>query len=191
MARTPSNMLPLGTPMPDVTLPEVVSGESHRLHQYAGEDGVLVMFICNHCPFVLHIAPFLEELSQELNMMGIQCIAISSNDVDAYPDDAPDKMAMFVQKHQLAFPYFYDESQEVAKAFDAACTPDFYLFDKDLKLAYRGQMDDSRPDNGVPVSGRDLISAAEQVSRGEQPPPANQKPSLGCNIKWKVPGASV
>jgi peroxiredoxin len=188
MARTPSNMLPLGTPMPDVTLPDV-SGEPHRLQQYAGEQGVLVMFICNHCPFVLHVAPFLEELCQELNLMGIQCIAISSNDVEAYPDDAPDKMALFAQKYQLAFPYLYDETQEVAKAFDAACTPDFFLFDKELKLAYRGQMDGSRPGNGIPVSGLDLITAAEQMSRGEQPPPENQKPSLGCNIKWKKQSA--
>lgn len=185
MARTPSNMLPLGTPMPDATLPDPSSGKSHQLSQCAGEKGLLVMFICNHCPFVLHVAPLLEELNQDLNYLGIQCVAISSNDVETYPDDAPDKMALFAQKYQLAFPYLYDETQEVARAFDAACTPDFYLFDRDLKLVYRGQLDDSRPGNHQPVTGKDVLAAAEQLSHGKQPPAEGQTPSLGCNIKWK------
>lgn len=185
MARTPSNMLPLGTSMPDATLPDAF-GRTHQLSQLAGEKGMLVMFICNHCPFVLHIAPFLEELNQELNLMGIQCVAISSNDAEAYPDDAPDKMALFAERYQLGFPYLYDETQEVAKAFDAACTPDFYLFDADLKLAYRGQMDDSRPNTDIPVTGQDLLAAAAHLHRYQQPPADTQKPSLGCNIKWKT-----
>jgi len=184
MARTPSNMLPLGTPLPDTTLPDP-GGETWKLSQRMGDKGLLIMFICNHCPFVIHIAPFLEELNDKLNTLGIRCIAISSNDVEEYPADSPRKMAQFASEYKLAFPYLYDESQRVAKSFDAACTPDFFLFDHNKKLAYRGQLDDSRPGNDIPVTGRDLLAAAEQVARGEQPPESEQKPSMGCNIKWK------
>jgi len=184
MARTPSNMLPLGTRLPDFRLPDP-AGETWTLSQRRGENGLVVMFICNHCPFVLHIAPFLEELNDKLNALGIRCIAISSNDVREYPQDAPDKMAQFAAEYKLAFPYLYDESQKVAKAFDAACTPDFYLFNSKQELAYRGQLDDSRPGNDIPVTGADLLEAAEQVAKGEQPPAEKQKPSMGCNIKWK------
>ncbi|WP_111641191.1 thioredoxin family protein [Marinimicrobium alkaliphilum] len=184
MARTPSNMLALGTPLPEVKLPDP-GGETWPIAQRKGENGLLVMFICNHCPFVLHIAPFLAELDDKLNALGIRTVAISSNDVSAYPDDAPDKMAEFAQKYTLGYPYLYDESQDVAKAFNAACTPDFFLFDSQLKLAYRGQLDDSRPGNDIPVTGVDLLAAAEALARGETPPAESQKPSLGCNIKWK------
>lgn len=184
MARTPSNMLPLGTELPDTVLPDP-AGETWKLSQRMGDKGLLVMFICNHCPFVLHIAPFLEELNDKLNDMGIRCIAISSNDVKEYPDDAPEKMALFAKEYKLAFPYLYDESQKVAKAFDAACTPDFFLFDRNRRLVYRGQLDDSRPGNDIPVTGADLLAAAEQVAQGKEPPADQQKPSLGCNIKWK------
>lgn len=184
MARTPSNMLPLGTPLPDATLPDP-AGETWNLSQRMGDNGLLIMFICNHCPFVIHIAPFLEELNEKLNAMGIRCIAISSNDVAEYPADSPRNMAQFAGEYKLAFPYLYDESQNVARSFDAACTPDFFLFDRNKNLAYRGQLDDSRPGNDIPVTGRDLLAAAEQVARGEQPPESEQKPSMGCNIKWK------
>lgn len=184
MARTPSNMLPLGTPLPQASLPDP-AGETWTLEQRMGDNGLLVMFICNHCPFVLHIAPFLEELNDKLNAMGIRCIAISSNDVEAYPADSPRKMAEFASEYKLAFPYLYDESQQVAKLFEAACTPDFFLFDRKQQLAYRGQLDDSRPGNDVPVSGKDLLAAAALVAKDERPPEAEQKPSLGCNIKWK------
>lgn len=185
MARTPSNMLPLGTELPDTQLPDA-AGETWKLSQRRGENGLVVMFICNHCPFVLHIAPFLETLNDRLNELGIRCIAISSNDVEAYPDDAPDKMAQFAKKYKLAFPYLYDETQKVAKSFDAACTPDFYLFDQDQRLVYRGQLDDSRPGNDIPVTGKDLLEAAALVARGEVPAEESQVPSLGCNIKWKA-----
>lgn len=184
MARTPSNMLELGTTLPDTVLPDP-AGEVWKLSQRMGDNGLLVLFICNHCPFVLHIAPFLESLNDKLNAMGIRCIAISSNDVEAYPEDSPAKMAQFAADYKLAFPYLYDESQAVAKSFDAACTPDFFLFDRQQKLAYRGQLDDSRPGNDIPVTGADLLAAAELVAQGKRPPEAGQKPSLGCNIKWK------
>ncbi|ROQ19564.1 peroxiredoxin [Marinimicrobium koreense] len=184
MARTPSNMLPLGTELPDTTLPDP-AGETWKLSQRMGDKGLVVMFICNHCPFVLHIAPFLETLNDRLNEIGIRCIAISSNDVKEYPADSPEKMAQFAKEYKLAFPYLYDETQRVAKSFDAACTPDFYLFDRNKRLVYRGQLDDSRPGNDIPVTGKDLLAAAELVARGEQPPEDQQRPSLGCNIKWK------
>jgi thiol-disulfide isomerase/thioredoxin len=146
------------------------------------------MFICNHCPFVRHIAPFMEELNDKLNSLGIRCIAINSNDATEYPDDAPDKMAQFAAQYKLAFPYLYDENQAVAKSFKAACTPDLFLFDSNKLLAYRGQLDDSRPGNDIPVTGKDLLAAAELVAAGEQPPEDTQKPSVGCNIKWKPAG---
>ncbi len=184
MARTPSNMLPLGTRLPDVTLPEP-GGHLVSVPECQGDKGLLVMFICNHCPFVLHIAPFLKQLSTELAALGIQCVAISSNDPETYPDDAPEKMPGFAEKYGFDFPYLYDESQDVARIFDAACTPDFYLFDSKQKLVYRGQMDGSRPGNDIPVTGEDLLAAGRALSRGEQPSP-DQQPSLGCNIKWKV-----
>ncbi|HEY7883638.1 MAG TPA: thioredoxin family protein [Cellvibrionaceae bacterium] len=183
MARTPSNMLPLGTSLPAVTLPDG-TGKMHSLADCTGSKGTLVMFICNHCPFVIHIAEFLKPLNHQLNALGISAVAISANDVEAYPADAPEKMLDFAAQYGLTFPYLYDESQDVARTFDAACTPDFYLFDGDNKLAYRGQLDDSRPGNDVPVTGVDLLTAAKALSDGE-PLSTEQKPSLGCNIKWK------
>jgi len=184
MARTPSNMLPLGTRLPDFSLPDP-AGEHWTLSQRMDDKGLVVMFICNHCPFVVHIAPFLEELNDKLNALGIRCIAISSNDVREYPQDAPDKMAQFAAEYKLAFPYLYDESQKVAKAFDAACTPDFFLFDENRKLVYRGQLDGSRPENGVPVTGKDLRGAIDALLSGSEIS-RDQQPSIGCNIKWKA-----
>lgn len=184
MARTPSNMLPLGTALPDADLPDP-SGHNWRLSECKRSNGLLVMFICNHCPFVVHIAPFLETLHDRLEQLGLGVVAISSNDVELHPEDGPKQMAEFAAQYRLPFPYLYDASQKVAKRFEAACTPDFFLFDTHLKLAYRGQLDDSRPGNDHPVNGADLIAAAEQVAWGEQPPEDRQKPSMGCNIKWK------
>ncbi|TGG94094.1 thioredoxin family protein [Natronospirillum operosum] len=185
MARTPSTMVPLGTKMPDAKLPDP-NRQQWRLPECCGERGLLVMFICNHCPFVIHIAPFLETLHDRLRALGIRVVAISANDIATHPEDSPDKMGEFAARYRLPFPYLYDESQQVAKSFDAACTPDFFLFDANLKLTYRGQLDDSRPGNDRPVTGEDLLRAAEQMARGEQPPPEQQKPSMGCNIKWKA-----
>lgn len=183
MARTPSNMLPLGTTLPAATLPNV-DGSSVTLGQQLGEKGLLVMFICNHCPFVIHIAPQLASIVQQLKEKGIGVVAISSNDPVAYPADAPDKMGDFLTQYTLQFPYLFDESQAVAKAFDAACTPDFYLFDQGKKLVYRGQLDESRPGNGIAVTGSDLLAAAALLADGKAPV-EDQKPSLGCNIKWR------
>lgn len=183
MARTPSNMLPLGTALPEVELPDG-AGDLCNIAANVRTNGLLVMFICNHCPFVLHIADFLAPLARQLAQQGIGCVAISSNDVNNHPEDAPDKMVAFAAKHNFPFPYLYDESQAVAKAFDAACTPDFYLFDGDKKLVYRGQVDDARPGNDAPVDGHSLLAAAHALAQ-QEPVAAEQKPSLGCNIKWK------
>src|SRR5690554_984703 len=183
MARIPSNMLPLGTALPTVELPDG-TGDLHKITDNISTNGLLVMFICNHCPFVVHIADFLAPLAHQLAQKGIGCVAISSNDVAACPQDAPDKMVAFAALHDFPFPYLYDEDQSVAKAFDAACTPDFYLFDNNQKLVYRGQMDDSRPGNDAPVDGRDLLAAADALAQ-QQPIPTLQTPSLGCNIKWR------
>lgn len=185
MARTPSNMLSLGTRLPDVSLPEPATGQLVSIPACQGSKGLLVMFICNHCPFVIHVAPFFAELSRRLQAMDIGLVAISSNDPKTYPDDTPEKMPAFADKYHFDFPYLFDESQDVARMFDAACTPDFYLFDAGQKLAYRGQLDDSRPGNDTPVTGKDLLDAADALSRGQQPSP-DQQPSLGCNIKWKA-----
>lgn len=183
MARTPSNMLPLGTELPAVQLPDG-AGDMYDIRHNLKDNGLLVMFICNHCPFVLHVADFLGPLARELGKLGIGSVAISSNDVANYPDDAPDKMVAFAAHHNFPFPYLYDETQEVARAFDAACTPDFYLFDGAGKLVYRGQMDNARPGNDEPVDGADLLSAARVLADG-LPVAQAQRPSLGCNIKWK------
>lgn len=184
MARTPSTMLPLGTPAPAFSLPDP-AGTVHRLEDFSDKSALLVMFICNHCPFVIHVQEELARLGLEYGPRNVGVLAISSNNVETHPDDSPDKMAEMAQSVGFNFPYLYDESQEVAKAYHAACTPDFYLFDGDMKLAYRGQIDDSRPGNGIPVTGRDMRAAIDAVLRGEQPA-ENQIPSLGCNIKWKA-----
>ena len=185
MALTPSNMLPLGTQAPDFTLPDVISGKEVTLADVVGPNGLLVMFICNHCPYVKHVQEQLVALGRDYMDKGIGMVAISANDAEAYPDDAPDKMREEARKWQYPFPYLYDESQQVAKAYDAACTPDFYLFNNKLELVYRGQLDDSRPGNDIPVNGKDLRQAMDDLLAGNPISP-EQKPSMGCNIKWKL-----
>ena len=179
MARTPSSMLPLGTPAPGFALPEPKTGRRVSLDDFRGRKALLVMFICNHCPYVKHVR-------EELVRLGRDCpgaiVAISANDAAGYPDDAPDKIAL--EAKDYAFPYLYDETQEVARAYQAACTPDFFLFGPDRRLVYRGQLDDSRPGNGIPVTGRDVRAALEAVG-ADRPVSPDQKPSLGCNIKWR------
>jgi peroxiredoxin len=184
MARTASTMLPLGTKAPDFTLPSAVDGRLVSLSDFAGRKGLLVMFVCNHCPFVKHLRHALAAFAKEYQERDLGIVAISSNDVEHYPDDSPEKMKQEAEECGYTFPYLYDESQEVAKAYQAACTPDFYLFDKDLTLIYRGQFDDSRPESGTPVTGNDLRAASDAVLEG-RPVPDEQKPSIGCNIKWK------
>ncbi|MAT80994.1 MAG: thioredoxin family protein [Phycisphaerae bacterium] len=183
MARTPSTMQPLGTRASDFTLPDGL-GVRHSLQSVRGEQGLLVIFMCNHCPFVVHIAEELARLGEDYPSRGIGIVAISSNDVENYPQDGPEKMAATAAEWGLTYPYLYDETQDVARAYDAACTPDFFVFNKDLELVYRGQLDDSRPESGIPVDGRDLRSAMDALLAGTPIDPA-QKPSLGCNIKWK------
>ncbi len=184
MANTPSNMLELGTLAPSFTLPDAVSGKIMYMNNLKGVKGTVVFFICNHCPFVIHVNQELVHLANDYKEKGISFIAISSNDVENYPQDSPHLMKEVAEKMQYPFPYLYDETQEVARAYDAACTPDTYLFDKDLKLVYRGQIDNSRPNNGIPVTGNDLRKAMDQLLAGEEIF-KDQKPSIGCNIKWK------
>lgn len=183
MARTPSNMLPLGTKAPNFQLLNSVSEENLRFNDIKGSKGTVIMFICNHCPFVKHVNPEIVRLAKAYQSQDIGFIAISSNDVENYPQDAPHLMAQTAREEGYPFPYLYDETQSVAKAYDAACTPDFYLFDENSALVYRGQLDDSRPDNGVPLTGSDLRNAIDALLVGK---PVNtvQKPSIGCNIKW-------
>ena len=184
MARTPSNMLPLGTPAPDFKLPDTISGKSLSLAELKSDKATVIMFICNHCPFVKHVDEGIVSLAKDYQAKGVSFIAISSNDVENYPQDSPELMKEEAEKVGYTFPYLYDETQQVAKAYDAACTPDFYVFDADLKCAYRGQLDDSRPGNGKPVTGKDLRAALDEILEGK-PVSAPQIPSLGCNIKWK------
>lgn len=184
MARTPSNMMPLGTHAPDFELPDTVSGKTLSLKELRSETATVVMFICNHCPFVKHINGKLVEVAKNYIPKGVSFVAISANDVENYPDDSPDKMKQAAQELGYPFPYLYDASQETARAYDAACTPDFYIFDSELKCVYRGQFDDSRPDNKKPVTGRDLSNALDCILEGVAVP-KDQTPSIGCNIKWK------
>jgi len=183
MAETPSRMLPLGTPAPDFALPDT-DGRSVTRDSLARAPALLVMFICNHCPFVKHIRGGLARFGRDYAGQGLAIVAINANDVSAYPADSPAKMAEEAKAAGYTFPYLYDESQEVAKAYGAACTPDFFLFDRARKLVYRGQFDASRPSNRVPVTGGDLRAAADAVLAG-RPVPGEQRPSIGCNIKWK------
>ena len=183
MVRTPSTMLPLGTRAPDFTLPNV-DGRLVSLANAAGPKGTLVMFICNHCPFVKHVADQLAALGRDFMPQGIGIVAISANDVATHPADSPEQMVREAEERGYPFPYLYDASQEVAKAYHAACTPDFFLFDGARSLVYRGQLDASRPGNDVPVTGADLRAAIEAVIAGRVPA-GNQTPSIGCNIKWK------
>ena len=184
MARTPSNMLPLLTKAPSFHLLDTVSDTFCSLEEVKGPNGTVVMFICNHCPFVIHVNPEIAKLGREYRDKGIGFVAISSNDVENYPQDAPHLMKIKAKEEGYTFPYLYDETQEVAKAYDAACTPDFYLFDADTQLVYRGQLDDSRPGNGIPLTGNDLRNAMDALLEGKEIS-ALQKPSIGCNIKWK------
>lgn len=183
MVRTPSTMLPLGTAAPDFSLPNI-DGRLMSLADVAGEKGTVVMFICNHCPFVKHVADQLAMLGRDCLPRGIGIVAISSNDVSSHPADSPEQMVHEAEERGYLFPYLYDETQEVAKAYHAACTPDFYLFDADRALVYRGQLDPSRPGSDVPVTGQDLRAAIDALLAG-RPPIDEQIPSLGCNIKWK------
>lgn len=184
MAQTPSNMLPLGTPAPEFRLKDTNSSNHYSFEELKGSKGTLVLFICNHCPFVHHVVSEVVMIANDYRVQGIGMIAISSNDVVKYPQDGPELMAEFAFRNKIDFPYLYDENQEVAKAFDAACTPDFFLFDNQSRLSYRGQLDDSRPGNNIPLSGNDLRAAIDAViyNRTLASP---QKPSVGCNIKWK------
>ncbi|WP_299595160.1 thioredoxin family protein [uncultured Microbulbifer sp.] len=186
MALTPSAMIPLGTPMPSFQLPDTSQPQSDTLvssDDYAGKP-LLVIFICNHCPFVKHIAAGLSELAEQYIPAGLGIVAINSNDFASYPEDRPEKMQEEVAIRGYRFAYLVDEDQSVARAFDATCTPDFFLFDKEGKLAYRGQFDDSRPGTDEPVTGKDLRVAVDKVLAGEKPA-EDQAPSIGCNIKWK------
>lgn len=185
MARTLSNMLPLGTEAPQFQLTDTISGEVVSLSDLKSARATVIMFICNHCPFVKHVDAGLVALANDYQSKGVTFIAISSNDIDNYPQDAPDLMKVEAERVGYNFPYLYDGTQEVAKAYDAACTPDFYIFDGDLKCAYRGQLDDARPGNGRPVTGADMRSALDEIIEGNLVS-APQIPSMGCNIKWKV-----
>ncbi len=184
MALTPSTMLPLGTKAPDFQLPDVVSGETISIDTFAGKQALLVMFICRHCPFVKHVQTQLAQIGKDYANSDVSIVAISANDAANYPDDAPDKLKEMAKELGFTFPFCYDESQETAKAYTAACTPDFFLFDADRKLVYRGQLDDSRPGNNEPVTGKDLRTALDAVLASQTVTP-DQKPSIGCNIKWK------
>jgi peroxiredoxin len=185
MARTPSNMIPLGTTVPEFNLPDVVSGRNISSEDLKGSISV-VMFICNHCPFVKFVNDQLVKLGNDYIERGVKFIAISSNDVAGYPEDSPEKMKETARQLGYPFPYLYDETQETAKAFAAACTPDFYVFNKSGELVYRGQLDDARPSLDLPVTGKDLREALDNTLSGK-PVAEFQRPSLGCNIKWKVP----
>lgn len=184
MAQTLSNMLPLGTKAPNFTLKDSISSDELSLDTCKGLKGTVIMFICNHCPFVKHVNPKLSKLAKEYKSKGINFVAISSNDVENYPQDGPVYMKKTAIDQGYIFPYLYDQTQKVAKAYDAACTPDFYLFDADLELVYRGQFDSSRPGNDLPVTGEDLARALDALLNNE-PPVKDQKPSIGCNIKWR------
>ena len=186
MVRTPSTMLPLGTSAPDFSLVNVNS-QVVSLDDFADAPALVVMFICNHCPFVIHIANQLAQLTSEYLAKKVAIVGINPNDVANYPADSPEQMVAEAEQRGYQFPYLYDETQEIAKAYRAACTPDFFVFDNEQKLVYRGQFDSSRPNSGIPVTGEDLRMALDAVLAGNTPT-ADQKPSLGCNIKWK-PGA--
>jgi len=184
MAATPSAMVKLGTKAPDFTLPDTISGKQISLDEIKSDKATVVMFICNHCPYVIHIIDELSEVVKEYQKKGISFAAISSNDIVNYPQDSPERMKEFAVAHKLSFPYLFDETQEVAKAYRAECTPDIFVFDKDMKLVYRGQFDDSRPSLNKPVTGKDLTAALDAILEG-RPVDENQIPSVGCNIKWK------
>ena len=176
--------MPLGTKAPDFKLIDPVTSKMVSLENIRGKKGTVVMFICNHCPFVIHVNEEIVRVANDYRINDFGFVAISSNDIENYPDDSPDKMVIIAQKNDYTFPYLYDETQEVAKAYDAACTPDIYLFDAELKLIYRGQLDHSRPGNSIQTNGRDLREALDNVLNNS-PQRSDQKPSVGCSIKWK------
>jgi peroxiredoxin len=184
MVKTLSTMLELGTPAPEFSLPDVVSGRTISLSSFEDDDALLVMFICRHCPFVKHVQGELARLGADYRNRSVGIVAISSNDPASHPDDSPQLLKEMADELAFTFPVCFDETQEIAKAYTAACTPDFFLFDRDRALVYRGQLDDSRPDSGAPVTGRDLRAAIDAVLSG-RPVGADQRPSIGCNIKWK------
>ena len=185
MVLTPSTMLALGTQAPDFLLPDVVTGKKISLGEFKGQKALLVMFICRHCPYVQHIKGELSKLGRDYQFSEAGIIAISSNDAENYPQDAPKSLKELVKEQKFVFPLCYDESQKIARDYTAACTPDFFLFDENRKLAYRGQLDDSRPGNGKLMTGKDLRAAIDALLAGKPVSPV-QKPSIGCNIKWKM-----
>lgn len=184
MARTESNEFAIGTKAPDFNLLNTVDEKHYSLTNLKGDKGTVILFICNHCPFVIHVNAQLVQLANDYKSKGINCIAISSNDIENYPQDAPHLMKKVAKKNQYPFPYLYDETQQVAKAYDAACTPDFYVFDADLKSVYHGQLDDARPGNEKPVTGKDIRKALDLLL-SKKLVMEQQKPSVGCGIKWK------
>ena len=184
MVLTPSAMIPLGSEAPDFRLPDAVSGRELSLGEMKSDVATVVMFICNHCPYVKHIQRGLVELAGDYAPRGVSFVAINSNDVENYPDDSPERMKETAEEKGYPFPYLFDGTQEVAKAYDAACTPDFFVYDKNMRCLYRGQLDDSRPGNGKPVTGADMRKALDAVAAGEEIA-WEQVPSVGCNIKWK------
>ncbi|NJB81605.1 thioredoxin family protein [Wenyingzhuangia aestuarii] len=184
MALTPSNNMNNGAKAPDFNLPDVVLGKELSLAQVKGANGTVVLFICNHCPFVIHVNPLLVSLANDYKAKGIHFVAISSNDVEKYPQDAPHLMKQHAIDNQYPFPYLYDASQEVAKTYDAACTPDIYVFDQNLRSYYHGQLDNSRPGNGIPSTGKDIKEALDLMLQGKSYDKP-EKPSVGCGIKWK------
>lgn len=184
MALTPTKQIPLGFQAPDFRLLDTVSGTQKSLNDLKSEKATIIMFICNHCPYVKHIAEGLTKLADDYIHQGVSLIAISSNDVENYPEDSPEKMKDFAQQHKFPFPYLYDETQEVARAYSAECTPDFSIFDASMQCVYRGQLDDSRPGKAIPVTGKDIRIALDSILMGEEVS-KRQIPSVGCNIKWK------
>lgn len=184
MAQTPSTMLPLGTRAFPFSLPDTQSGKMMNLSQFKSDKATVIMFICNHCPYVKHMQNELVRLVKDYQARGVAFVAISSNDAVQYPDDSPQRMKEVAEQLGYPFPYLYDESQEIARKYQAACTPDFYIFNKDLLLVYRGQLDDSRPGNNIPVSGKDIRRALDNILNGKPVEP-EQRPSVGCSIKWK------
>ena len=184
MVLTSSTMLELGTAAPDFLLPDVVSGKKTSLHEFSGQKALVVMFICRHCPYVQHVKAELSKLGRDYQFSEVGIVAISANDAVNYPDDAPASLKAFAKEEKFTFPLCYDEAQKTAMDYTAACTPDFFVFSDMRKLVYRGQLDDSRPGNGKPVTGKDLRAAIDSALEGKHPLPA-QKASMGCNIKWK------
>jgi peroxiredoxin len=184
MSLTPSNMIPLGTAAPDFTLIDSITDKPVSLSNIRGEKGTVVMFLSNHCPYVKHVNDEIVRIANDYHVTGFGFVAISSNDIKKYPQDGPKFMRETARKENYSFPYLFDDTQEIAKLYNAACTPDFYLFDSELKLVYRGQLDNSRPGNGIPVNGRDLREALDNILNNN-PQRKDQKPSMGCNIKWK------